>query len=124
MLLSIEGCDVNIRGKKGNTALMFCIVIGYNVHQELFNILIDHKLLDMNLTNNNQETYFTVATKLKRFNMASELLHKGSNLNHQVNKKNTMLITSCFEGNMEIFKYLLGLDADINLNTVHPSQQS
>ena len=120
MLLELN-CDINIKGKYGNTALLNCVSIGYSAHEQMLSILLGCQNIDINVCNDFLETAFTVACKFSRFKMASDILNKGADMNHQGINKNTMLMTSCFEGNKIVFDYLMGLKSDIFLKNINGS---
>jgi len=118
MLLDKENCDINLKGFRGRTVLIICCDIGYPLHKEIFAYLLEMEA-DINVANDMLETAFIVACKFQRFDMATQLLDKGSSVNHQGINKNTALINACFDERIAIVDYLLQNKADINLRNIN-----
>lgn len=114
-LLIAHKCNVNLKNADGLTPLMIAC---NSADITAFNLLIKNGA-NINDKDNNDESIFIKACKIKDEKTALDILNAlisaKVDVNTKDNKGNTGLIYACLAGNQETVKYLLSKSANINI---------
>ena len=112
------GADVNVKNKKGQTAL---IVATREGRSEVVKILLAAGA-NVNAKQNRYQTAFMVAVIENRPKIAKMLLAAGANVGARDGRNMTPLMVAASEGHTEFVQMLLAAGADVNLKDGNGSQ--
>lgn len=110
----LEGrVDVNCQDNNGNTVLIEAII---NQQAEIVDKLINYPYVNLNIANNEGKTALIIAYEMKDFTSLYKMINTNkAEINTMDEDKNTLMLMSLVDDNLELFNLLLIHGADLDL---------